>query len=330
MIHQGAARYRYWARPATTRAHSAATTGARQRCAAAAIGAGPPAAASCILAPELTPTAYPSAWHIAWRAPPDLVCKEGRGSVAALAVDVEPTVFWDGDAEDFAEQLSRWKQEVGFLDGQHGFVSPVSPSMNGSSGKTVVRHYLKPLGIGVEHATFTDVYPVFLIKEETGGRKKREQGDAIRDEYDSLAARMGFPTCSLPTRIPKAKLPALAASTFGERLIADLSAASAPLIITLGEEVWGTLLAIPPLRARPPRASFRDLYSDAYGAVGSLTVNDREVAWLPLVHPGLLKGKLDPAASVAPGRRSLDGWGTFHARWAAARQAEGTCTPPAR
>jgi len=156
---------------------------------------------------------YPSAWHVAWSAPPDLVTEEGRGAVAALAVDVEPTVFWDGNAEDFAEQLTRWKRDVGFLDGKHGFVSPASPSRNGSSGKTVVRHYLKPLGISVERATFTDVYPVFLLKEGTGGKKKREQGDAIRDEYDSLAARMGFRACSLPTRIPKAKLPALQSSS---------------------------------------------------------------------------------------------------------------------
>jgi hypothetical protein len=263
---------------------------------------------------------YPSAWHVAWRAPENLVAEGRRGAVSALAVDVEPTVFWDGDADDFGERLAMWKGEVGFIDGKHGTVSPVSPSTNGSSGAKVVRHYLTPLGITAARATFTDVYPVFLVKRATGGR--REQGGAIREEYDSVAPRMGMPVCSLPSRIPSARLPGLAASAFGERLVADLSAAAAPLILTLGEEVWNTLLAIPSLRARPPRQNFSDLYGEAYGATGSLTVNGRQVGWLPLVHPGLLKGKAEPEAEVPSGARTVKGWATLHARWAA-RAARG-------
>jgi hypothetical protein len=258
---------------------------------------------------------YPSAWHVSWRAPEKLVAEGRRGAVAALAVDVEPTVFWDGNADDFGERLARWKRDVGFLDGKHGVISPVSPSTNGSSGEKVVRRYLTPLGISAARATFTDVYPVFLVKTSSG--KRREQGDAIRDEYDSIAPRMGLPVCSLPARIPSARLPALAAAAFGERLVADLSAAGAPLIITLGEEVWETLVAIPALRARPPLEKFTDLYGEAYGAMGSLTVNGREVAWLPLVHPGLLKGEPTPTSAVPSGARSVKGWATIHARWMA-------------
>ncbi|HSY25231.1 MAG TPA: hypothetical protein VK841_24065, partial [Polyangiaceae bacterium] len=131
---------------------------------------------------------YPSAWHIAWRAPKELVAQGMSGAVAALAVDVEPTVFWDGNADDFGESLARWKRDVGFLDGKHGEVLPASPTTNGSSGEKVVRHYLEPLGISADRATFTDVYPVFLVKTSNG--KRREQGDAIREEYDTIAARM--------------------------------------------------------------------------------------------------------------------------------------------
>jgi hypothetical protein len=137
---------------------------------------------------------YPSAWHVAWRAPESHVGEGRRGAVAALAVDVEPTVFWDGDADDFGERLARWKRDVGFIDGKHGTVSPVSPSTNGSSGAKVVRHYLRPLGIAAARVTFTDVYPVFLIKTTKGAR--REQGDAVREEYDSVAPRMAMPRCS--------------------------------------------------------------------------------------------------------------------------------------
>jgi hypothetical protein len=257
---------------------------------------------------------YPSAWHVAWTAPPGLASPGIKGAVAALAVDVEPTVFWDGSADDFAQRLEGWRQAVGFVEERHGAIGSRSPSTNGSSGKKVVERYLAPLGIGAERATYTDVFPVFQVKSSGGAR--REQGDAIRDEYDSVAARLGAPPCSLRARIPKSKLPAVAASTFGERLVADLAESEAPLIITLGDEVWATLLAIPSLRARPPANSFSDLYGERYGVLGSLMVRGREVAWLPMVHPGLLKGTGDVDTVIDPRTRSVQGWSALHARWA--------------
>jgi len=256
---------------------------------------------------------YPSAWHVRWQAPETLVVEGRRGTVAALAVDVEPTVLWDGNADKFGERLARWKSEVGFVDGKHGTVSLTSPSTNGSSGAKVVEHYLGPLGIAAERTTFTDVYPVFLVKMTKG-----QQGEVIRREYDTVASGMGMPKCSVPPRISSARLPELAASIFGGRLVADLSSLAARLIITLGEAVWNTFLAIPSLRARPPRQKFADLYGDSYGTTGRLTVNGHEIDWLPLVHPGLLKGKLDPNADIPLGGRTLNGWATLHARWASA------------
>ena len=44
---------------------------------------------------------YPSAFHVKWTAPQRL----GGGKIAAMAVDVEPVVFWDGDQADFAERV---------------------------------------------------------------------------------------------------------------------------------------------------------------------------------------------------------------------------------
>jgi len=47
---------------------------------------------------------YPSALHVRW--------SRGDLNVQALAVDVEPTVFWDGaDAE---LRVAAWKGAVGF------------------------------------------------------------------------------------------------------------------------------------------------------------------------------------------------------------------------
>src|SRR5207248_2065272 len=46
---------------------------------------------------------YPSALHVEWTAP------DASTHIAALAVDVEPEVFWKGDGDDPDELLERWK-----------------------------------------------------------------------------------------------------------------------------------------------------------------------------------------------------------------------------
>jgi hypothetical protein len=242
---------------------------------------------------------YPSAWHVRWSAPAHRPTGPNAG-VQALAVDVEPTVFWDGAREDFVARLAAWKQDVGFRDGEHGTISPLSPAGNGSSGAKVVSHYLTPLGLAPERVTFTDVYPVFVVKSSNGAR--REQGDAIRQEYDPLAAAMGFLPSTLPPRPSEGELPRQAAERFGARLLEELAGADPSLVITLGREVWATLMRLPALRAQPPASEFDALKSDRYGTVGALKLNGRRVDWLPLVHPGLL------------GRASE--WETLHASWA--------------
>jgi hypothetical protein len=242
---------------------------------------------------------YPSAWHVRWVAPTHHPAGP-TGGVQALAVDVEPTVFWDGARDDFAARLAEWKQDVGFRDGEHGSIGLVPPAANGASGQKVLAHYLTPLGLSPTRVTFTDVYPVFLVK--SSGGHKREQGDAIRQEYDPLAPLLGFAPCTLPPRLSESELPREAAQRFGARLLEDLASANPSLVITLGREVWTTLRLLPQLRAQPPVTEFDGLKSEHYGAVGSLWINARRVDWLPLVHPGLL------------GRPSE--WETLHASWA--------------
>ena len=271
---------------------------------------------------------YPSAWHISWTAPAFTMGHGHKGAIAAVAVDVEPTVFWDGAADDFAVRLRNWTDAVAFIEGdkpgQHGHVSPIPPSSNGSSGRKVVQHYLEPLNIDVTRTTFTDIYPVFLIKRSGstgGGGRRREQGDAIRDEYDTIAGMLGRETCSLPGRISPGRLPAIAAATFGRRIVEDLAEASAPLVITLGEEVWRTFCAIPELKARSHVAHFSEMYGEQYGKMGLLTIGGRETDWLPLVHPGLLKGTTRDDFAVDMNKRSGDGWNALHARWVKATRA---------
>src|SRR4051794_12602737 len=74
--------------------------------------------------------AYPSALHVHWDAP-------NGASIAAIAVDNEPEVFWDG--ADAAKYVDEWASKR--FDPAWGTVSPRG---NGSSGVWVREHILAP------------------------------------------------------------------------------------------------------------------------------------------------------------------------------------------
>lgn len=270
---------------------------------------------------------YPSAWHVTWTAPAYL--SEGRrdrtGGVRALAVDVEPTVFWNGEAGTFAVEVAAWRERTVFIEGDergaHGHIAPSPPAANGSSGKKVEELYLSPLGVAATEAAFTDIYPAFVVKYGSGNR--REQGDAIRQEYDSIAGKLRMPPSSIPERPGSSRLPALAVEVFADRIVGDLEAADAPVVVSLGEEAFQALRLLrqldastPPTTAGKPAESLTDLYDNGYGARGVLRINDRSVEWLPMAHPGLLKGRPSPDVLLDRTRRTGAGWNKLHARWA--------------
>jgi hypothetical protein len=274
---------------------------------------------------------YPSAWHVSWQAPAYLASPIRRGAVAALAVDVEPTVFWAGDPASFQEMLASWKTATGFIDGDdpgaHGWVSSTSPAANGSSGAKVENRYLAPLGIGAASAAFTDVYPVFVTKSAgRGAHGRREQGDAIRDEYDSVAEDLGVPASSLPGRPTAKQLVTESLERFQGHIVRAVEEADAPLVITLGDETLQVLRRIPALTPEPPTETITDLYGARYGARGHLTVNGRRVEWLPLVHPGLLKGTARQLA-LDPVKRTGPGWNWLHSKWAQTMASGQSCRP---
>jgi hypothetical protein len=87
-------------------------------------------------------------------------------------------------------------------------------------------------------------------------------------------------------------------------------------VVTLGDDVLQALVNIPAMQPKPPVNSVVELYAeDRYASEGTLRVNDRDVRWLPLVHPGLLKGKPDLDGDIDPAARTLQGWNTLHGRW---------------
>jgi uracil-DNA glycosylase len=256
---------------------------------------------------------YPSALHVRWEAPSYLAAPDRRGAVASLAVDVEPEVFWTGD--DVVDRVAFWQRVSGFRAGDApGTHGRAVPGMNGPSGRTVESRYLTPLNATAAETAFTDVCPVFFVKDGTA--KRPGQGRVIAREYNAVAADMGVIPSSLPRRPSPRDLVRLAVDKFSQRLVADLEQADAPIVVSLGEEALQTLCRVPQLAAVPPAQSLTELYGDRYGAEGELRVNGRAVRWLPLVHPGLLKG--DPPSAddpVDPNARTVQGFNVSHARW---------------
>lgn len=59
---------------------------------------------------------YPSALHVRWTPPAWHACRKPK-PVSALAVDVEPVVFWVGVAPDPEILIEEWKAQVGFVEG---------------------------------------------------------------------------------------------------------------------------------------------------------------------------------------------------------------------
>jgi hypothetical protein len=133
---------------------------------------------------------YPSALHIRWSLP------DASATVGALAVDDEPTVFWDG--ADAVARIEDWKGEVGWTE-VWGTVGVAGG--NGSSGRHVVDHVLKPLGVSPSSVYFTDCLPTFFVKYGPGS-----QGERTQAIYQTFAAAQGLPSADLPPRPSVAEL----------------------------------------------------------------------------------------------------------------------------
>jgi hypothetical protein len=187
----------------------------------------------------------------------------------------EPVVFWDG--ADAAERVALWRRDVDFVGGDaRGQWGHVSPSGNGTSG--------------VDPATvwFTDVVDRHFIK--SGGRK-RQQADAIAQDYEPFARAAGLQPAQLPPRPGAEALVQLAINEHAPRLRHELAEAAAPVVVTLGEEARRVLLAIADETAGPPTEPLQSRRlagqgADSYGAPGSVAVAGREMSWHALVHPG--------------------------------------------
>lgn len=224
---------------------------------------------------------YPSALHVRWTLP------DGSETVGALAVDDEPTVFWDGSGA--AGLIEIWQDAVGWKD---SWGSVGAAGGNGSSGVRVVEHVLRPLGVDRSEVLFTDCLPTYFVKDGAGS-----QGQRIRTVYEPFAAAAGCPPAALPLRPKPSELVRLAVENEGRVLLDQLTGSSAPRIVTLGQEAADVLAAITGMdRVRLDRGP-------GYGRTVPIELGGSRREWLPLTHPG--------------NRHSA--WAQRHAEWMALR-----------
>jgi hypothetical protein len=225
---------------------------------------------------------YPSALHVRWTLPSWWPGQQRV--VGALAVADEPTVFWDGaDAE---ELVAAWKESIEFREGDdQGDWGTAAAAGNGTSGRPVRERVLRPLGADVDETWFTDAVDRFFVKR--GGRT-RQQGDVIDAVYQPFAIASDLPSATIPPRPTPARLVEISVIEHRHRLRTELTEASAPVVITLGEEARQVLIGIADESSGPPmlRLDRRSLPPDEYGEPGTVRIGDHQAIWHAVVHPG--------------------------------------------
>lgn len=220
--------------------------------------------------------AYPSALHVEWTPPAPW------RFVRAIAVDDEPTPFWDGDGQ---ETLARaWEASVGFR-AEWGAVRVV-PRFNGPSGAWVREQVLTPLGFTAADACITDCLDTYRASVGAAGR--------LADTYAPFAQALGVLPARLLPHPSEDAIVAEALRLHRARLLTELDACRPETVVTLGNaalrvarELLDGALAAP-----------QKLRVEQYGTAVDVCVASRAARLLPLAHP------------AAPAR-----YQDAHARW---------------
>jgi len=211
--------------------------------------------------------AYPSALHIHWCPP------YPYKPVKAIAVDNEPEIFWDGRNEQVI--FNMWKKTMKF-DPSRGNIEPAK-RLNGSSGKWVDEYVLSLFKISRQEAWLTDCLDTYRCSTGLAAR--------LKDTYEPLALKCGWPTCNLLPHPDEDTIVSEALAYHRDRLNNELASAHPELVVTLGNaalRVFRELaLEIPP--EAPGKLS---LLPGLYGSRIRVKLStDRFIDWLPLVHP---------------------------------------------
>jgi uracil-DNA glycosylase len=207
--------------------------------------------------------AYPSAVHVRWAPPPSTRLRP----IAALAVDNEPTVFWDGgDAED---RVEAWRDQ--YFDPAWGEVS--TARLNGPSGSWLRSNILEPLtDAGAANQFVTDCLTTYRLS--TGAATR------LDDTYEALATKSSdLPSADLQPHPSESQIVREALETQAERLRYQIEAARPHVIVTLGNAAARVVASL------AGAAGPGKLVEDGYGRPSTVSISGVELSWIALVHP---------------------------------------------
>lgn len=211
--------------------------------------------------------AYPSAIHVRWVPPRQSNLKP----IAAVPVDNEPKVFWDG--ADAVDHVKAWRER--YFDPNWGDVAPAR--LNGPSGSWLRSKVLDPLKVaGVSDKFVTDCLTTYRLSTGAASR--------LADTYEELAKNtVGLESTRLQGHPSETQIVREALGSHATRLTSQIGAARPRVIVTLGNaasRVINTLVG---------GAGPGTLRPDVYGRATTITLSGNRALWVSLVHPAAPK-----------------------------------------
>lgn len=223
---------------------------------------------------------YASAVHARW------VGEDSRQKIGAVAVASEPEIFWRGSQDAAREIIAAIKLPAGA-----GHLAPASAQLNGPSGQALDDLFLQPLGLSRDDAWLCDLVPHSCMNEK--------QALALQREYEPVQESLGLPAYHWPS-LPRE----LADSDRRADIQRELVDSGAEVLLTLGDQPlkwftqhYGTAADLSAYGKTPAQ----------YGRFHSVTVAERKLLLLPLVHP---------RQAARLGSHSV-GWAGLHDAWVA-------------
>ena len=207
--------------------------------------------------------AYPSAIHVRW-VPPKWT---GFKPISAIAVENEPTVFWEGADAD--ERVRVWKER--YFEPAWGEVTPAK--LNGPSGTWLTANVRGPLReAGAGRHFVTDCLTTYRLSTGAASR--------LADTYELFVRQsVGLESADLQGHPTEAQIVREALQFHAPRITKQIEAARPGVVVTLGNAASRVTHALGDTEGS---ATLRpDVYGDAF----EITLSGRRLRWVALVHP---------------------------------------------
>jgi len=184
-----------------------------------------------------------------------------------LAVDNEPTVFWNGSDAD--QRVDAWQAK--YFDPSWGEVS--TATLNGPSGSWLRSNILDPLrAAGAVSHFITDCLTTYRLSSGASAR--------LIDTYEPMVRQTsGLPSANLLPHPIEAQIVREALKYQAERLTAQIAAARPRVVVTLGNAASRVIAGL------SQTGGTGKLTQDGYGEPSTLYISGAQSVWIALVHP---------------------------------------------